>query len=222
MVRIHSQGPIRCYSITDNYTYRGVHAILSSMALSRIEAGRLGGLQTAKTWRARYEQAPKICPWCSNNLPYEKRHNKYCNHSCAASRNNQGLIRNGLAITLRQCLFCNQETKNKKCCSHLCSNRYQREKNAQNAFIGCGPQQVRHYLIDTRGHKCERCNRKTWQEQDIPIEVEHVNGNHTDNQLGNLKLLCMNCHGLTPTFRAKNKGNGRHSRRQRYKEGKSF
>jgi len=56
----------------------------------------------------------------------------------------------------------------------------------------------------------------------IPIELEHIDGNSENNMLENLKLLCPNCHSLTPTYKALNTGNGRAFRRERYKIGKSF
>ena len=41
-----------------------------------------------------YEKNPKICKYCGNSIPWEKRRNTYCNSSCAASENNKGVIRN--------------------------------------------------------------------------------------------------------------------------------
>jgi len=40
--------------------------------------------------------------------------------------------------------------------------------------------------------------------------------------LKNLRLVCGNCDMLLPTYKSKNKGNGRHNRRKRYAEGKSY
>ena len=54
-------------------------------------------------------------------------------------------------------------------------------------------------------HKCYSCNRKTWNKQPIPLELNHIDGNNKNNKLPNLQLLCPNCHAQTPNFRGKNK-----------------
>jgi 5-methylcytosine-specific restriction endonuclease McrA len=53
--------------------------------------------------------------------------------------------------------------------------------------------------------RCSDCKLDTWMDQPIPLELDHIDGNHQNNALDNLRLLCPNCHSLTPTFRGKNK-----------------
>lgn len=52
--------------------------------------------------------------------------------------------------------------------------------------------------------KCEKCgNEGTWEGGELVLELHHINGNHYDNRLENLQILCPNCHSQTNNFRTK-------------------
>ncbi len=53
--------------------------------------------------------------------------------------------------------------------------------------------------------KCVRCELFTWLDEPIPLELDHIDGDNTNNELSNLRLLCPNCHAKTSTYRGKNK-----------------
>lgn len=55
-------------------------------------------------------------------------------------------------------------------------------------------------------HECIKCGIKdTWQGETIVLHIDHINGDHFDHRIENLRLLCPNCHSQTPTYCAKNK-----------------
>lgn len=64
-------------------------------------------------------------------------------------------------------------------------------------------------LIQERGHQCEDCELAEWKSQPIPLELEHSDGDNKNNIRENLKLLCCNCHALTPTWRGRNINSGK-------------
>lgn len=49
--------------------------------------------------------------------------------------------------------------------------------------------------------KCEVCGLEGG---DVVLELHHINGDHYDNRLENLQVLCPNCHSKTDNFRGRN------------------
>lgn len=147
---------------------------------------------------------------------------KFCSKSCSAIFNNK------LRKVKNFCLTCDEEIDNSlKYCSHKCQHEYHKNnifEKIENGNIILDTRYYKKYLIEKHGNKCMECN---WNKVHpvtgmVPIELEHIDGNSENNSLDNLKLLCPNCHSLTPTYKALNIGKGRHKRRERYKEGKSY
>lgn len=60
-------------------------------------------------------------------------------------------------------------------------------------------------LLNIKPYKCECCGISEWNNKKIILEIHHIDGNHYNNELSNLKLLCPNCHSQTLSWCGKNK-----------------
>lgn len=123
------------------------------------------------------------------------------------------------------CLNCGKILikRSRKYCSNKCQIEYQ-QKEWEEKWIsgeidgfsktdhwGNVPDRIRTYLFKKFDSKCSKCG---WGEINqftgkVPLEVEHIDGDFTNNRPENVTLLCPNCHALTNTYRGANRGKGR-------------
>lgn len=203
------------------------------MTMSKSEAGKLGWL-AAKDIQAKnrlqsltakiqtYMGSPAHCGHCNVSLEYKNRKNKFCSQSCAASFNNAAFPKKRSRIK-HTCLGCEKDTYSKYC-SNLCQRQHEFAERTNDWLLTgkASGRIIKPYLIKMFGYKCSECGIAEYNAKPITLELEHKDGNSENNLVENLCLLCPNCHSQTPTYRNKNRGNGRHSRRVRYAEGKSY
>jgi len=123
-----------------------------------------------------------------------------------------------------KCVNCGNfwETRNVNCkfCSKKCKNNYHRNIKTEKWLSGehdgtmgktSTVRWIKWYFIQKHGEKCMECgwSKRNEYTRKIPIELEHIDGDFRNNKEENLKLLCPNCHSLTPTYKGANKKNGR-------------
>lgn len=133
-----------------------------------------------------------------------------------------------------KCLSCGTEFAHKKSsfnkyCSTNCYSEKQRiesKKFLDNWISGTLPMSetysgvnnslssiIRNHLIEVAGNKCVKCG---WGEVNlktglVPVQINHIDGDSTNNSRSNLEVVCPNCHSLTETHGRHGKG-----RKKRY------
>lgn len=77
---------------------------------------------------------------------------------------------------------------------------------------------LRSYILEKYEYKCCECgwNKVNPYTNTLPLEIDHIDGDYTNNSEENLRLLCPNCHSLTSTYKGANKGHGRKDREKYY------
>jgi hypothetical protein len=109
-------------------------------------------------------------------------------------------------------------------CSKKCYFDHEQKKRVE-VWLATGKiglSALRRHLLEVYRGRCSNCNLSEWMGKRLVVELEHKDGNSSNDSPDNVCLLCPNCHSQTDTYKSKNKGKGRHFRRLRYKEGKSF
>jgi 5-methylcytosine-specific restriction endonuclease McrA len=62
---------------------------------------------------------------------------------------------------------------------------------------------VKQRFLEKFAYCCQMCNISNWNNSPLTLELDHINGNHCDDRLENLRLLCPNCHSQTDTYKNK-------------------
>ena len=131
------------------------------------------------------------------------------------------------------CLGCGVTMKGRrerKFCSNRCQRELERRENVARwletgvAWVDTRPDHyVRGHLKKEQGGLCALCGlRSEWNGLPLVLILDHIDGDSGNNRRESLRLICPNCDSQLPTYKMRNRGKGRHYRRQRYAEGKSY
>ena len=164
-----------------------------------------------------------FCLNCNKNI---KKRNKFCGSSCAAVFNNSRRPSKIKPEQIQNCLHCNKsiirrpnEIKkgHKLFCGVGCYKIYKTstiENNTTELFLKGRIKNrptLRKLVISRDGYSCSSCRNTTWLDKQIPLWLDHIDGNASNNLPSNLRMVCLNCDALNSTFGGKNRGKGRRS-----------
>src|SRR6185369_7563595 len=133
---------------------------------------------------------------------------------------------------MKSCTHCGSlltTRKQVKFCSNKCQIDYRHnqylslwkkgEVNGSKGIVAKGISgHIKHFLLKKFLNKCSICrwDKKHPVTNVIPLEIDHIDGDSENNSEDNLRLLCPNCHALTPFYKNLNKGKGRKWRMKKY------
>lgn len=146
----------------------------------------------------------KDCPRCS------AMHNKpgiYCSRKCANVRSwseETNEKRRKKLLQWSQSDLNKENLQKAKVRSKQVNEQRWREIRSKTDTTNLGRVGIRKKVLNEQGGKCNCCSLDKWLEQDMPFELNHIDGNNTNNKRENLEMLCPNCHALTPTWRGRN------------------
>ena len=169
----------------------------------------------------------RFCLYCGKEITGDAR-KKFCNHSCSASYNNRGVVRNG-SRRIRFCVNCGKKLENHqtKYCSKECNTEFKyqeqikRWKNGEANgcdVTGSVSPYVRRYMLEKANYACEKCgfNKNNEYTGLSILQLHHKDGDCYNNTEENIEVLCPNCHCLTENFGSRNKNSSRSDRRTKY------
>jgi hypothetical protein len=145
---------------------------------------------------------------------------KFCSHSCSATYSNKGKRKNYKGPVEDCCITCNTllKIRGRLYCSLPCMaanvSNIAHEKNKKLFYSGQRTPRkwIYVFLKERDGNVCSICGISNWKDKPLRFWVDHIDGNSTNHNPENFRLVCLNCDSQNDTFGAKNMGKGRKSR----------
>lgn len=164
------------------------------------------------------------CDTCQKDLTRTlstlSKHN-FCNHSCSAKFTNKSSPKR--TKLSKKCKHCQTPLENTQSiyCNNICQKEFEYSKYIKEwkeglkvGYVGKAKAlapTIRRYMLLKNNNTCQECgwNKHHPVDNKPLVEVDHIDGDASNCKEENLRVLCPNCHSMTPTFRARNKESAR-------------
>ena len=102
-----------------------------------------------------------------------------------------------------------------KYCSNRCQREYQKKEKYdyylqhQEEFLNkeINYNWLKPIILQEQNNRCEICGINTiWNNKELHFVLDHIDGDATNNQRNNLRLICPNCDSQLDTYKSRNIG----------------
>jgi hypothetical protein len=122
-----------------------------------------------------------------------------------------------------KCVYCEKECNlfSKKYCSLDCQHKDLSKKkyehflnnNQEYCRENFNPRSFKKKFLEEQNHKCAICNMDDeWMGKILVFVLDHIDGDASNNNRNNLRLVCPNCDSQLSTFKSRNKNSARKNR----------
>ena len=162
------------------------------------------------------------CTECNNvftksNTLIAKGQNHFCSQSCSASFNNK-LNPKRIKTTIDSPYKGLGSTEANRLKDLKQYNEYviKWKQGLEDGVKGLSTSSyIKRFMLIKYDYKCSECgwNKLNPYTNKIPLELEHIDGDYTNNNESNLTILCPSCHSLTATYKGANRDKGTRTKR---------
>jgi len=141
--------------------------------------------------------------------------NKKCEYGCGLEAKYQ--LKNGnwcCEVSSNKCIEVRKKNSNKIKERHKENKAYKFTKEARNKsrlvyeenfdnlpFEKKSWNRKKKVVLEEQKGKCLICGFDEWLGQKLVLQLDHIDGDHNNNKRENFRVLCPNCHSLTPTYK---------------------
>ena len=154
-----------------------------------------------------------ICERCKQEHDGTFGSGRFCSRACANTRNHSEETKEKVSDSLKRKKL-SPWNKGLTSTDYRIAKGIERRNISFNKKLEClsfklwqelSIKQKRWILIESQDGKCLYCGHYQWLNKPLKLELHHIDGNNTNQNVNNLEMLCPNCHSLTETFRGANK-----------------